>query len=187
MAGLTAKLAKRLDDLILDDFADIYCVEDVLEDIAAKHDLDAPEVVAALGTCADVRSVAQRLVARPPAALVAGLTATAKLELRPSAALLVRALLDGARLEAKAPPLAPTTLPALARVERLPRLALAATGKPAPPEATIALLAQLRQATLATRAEAFDEVRGRYAEASLRVLGRALALGWLAFGAEPKD
>ena len=188
MAGLTDTLAKQLDDVLFDDFADIYLVEALLVGkIERKHDLDDPDVIAALGTCADVRSVAQRLVARPPAALVAGLTATlARKGVRPSAALLVRALLEGARRAASAPPAAASKLPLLAQPERLPPLVQPGARKPAARDEVLAVVEQLRAATLATEREAFDPLRERYTEASLAALGRALALGWLALGADPK-
>lgn len=90
MSKTTDALAAQLDDKIIENFADIYLVEEALKKIEKKHALDHPDVIAGLATCADIASVQQRLIARPPAALAKGLAATLRRgSLRPSAELLV--------------------------------------------------------------------------------------------------
>src|SRR5260221_13931454 len=98
-------------------------MEQTLRGIEAKHDLDAADVIAAIATCADIPCAQQRLIARPPKPLVAGLELCLEhCKLRRSVELLVRALLDGAIRERDtiAEPLGGKALPAFARPVRLP-------------------------------------------------------------------
>jgi Domain of unknown function (DUF4132) len=179
MSKLTASLVAKLDDHIIENFADIYTLEDELVKIENKHDLDDPDVIAALATCADVASVQVRLVARAPTALVEGIALALDGELRETSRLLAGALLDGARREVDAPPpRAPDKkpLPAFARTSRLPPVTV--KGKPIDLEPIVRALA-------AAKPGKPPEVDGD--EASLAQLGRALALGWLSHGAAPKQ
>lgn len=52
VSKITDALAAQLDDNIIENFADIYLVEDALKKIERKHALDDPEVIAGLATCA---------------------------------------------------------------------------------------------------------------------------------------
>ncbi|HEY5937368.1 MAG TPA: DUF4132 domain-containing protein [Kofleriaceae bacterium] len=187
MANLTDDLAAKLDRCVIENFADIYLLDAALKTIENKHDLDKPDVIAAIATCADVASAQARLTARPPAALAKGLTAALERGLRPTSELLVRALLDGALLEAGQPATpavprlkgAPKPLPAFARPARLPA-PLDAKGK----RATLAEVEALVREIAA--AKPGDPPESAYTPESLARLGRALVLGWLSHGAEPK-
>lgn len=103
MSKLTDTLSAKLDDCIIENFADIYEMEGELARIAKKHDLASPEVIAAIATVADVGAAQARLTAQPPDALARGLEAALARPLRPPAKLLVEALLDGAKREASRP------------------------------------------------------------------------------------
>lgn len=189
---LTAKLAAALDDHIIENFADIYTLEDELAKLERKHDLEARDVIAAIATCADVASAQQRLIARTPKALAAGLArALERGGLRVSAELMVRALLAGAQRELAAPaaPASPASKakppPRFARPEWLPAL-VEPSGRTASRDDVLAVLAVLRTARLADR-DALDAARARYTAASLGAFGRALAEGWLSHGAPPAE
>jgi len=186
MSALTDRIAAKLDGHIIENFADIYTMEDELAKLERTQDLDDPEVIAAIATCADVAAAQARLTARPPAALAKGLTAAlARPKLRATAVLLIQALLAGATLEQArpVPPPAPKSkqkpLPAFARPERLP--ALIAKGKPASVAEVEAAVRAIATATLD------DPPELDYTTESLTALGRALALGWLSHGADPKQ
>ena len=181
MSKRTEELAAKLDEAIIENFADLYILEDALKAIEKRNDLDHPEVIAAIATCADVASAQQRLIARPPAALVKGLTAALERKLRNTSELLVRALLDGAQRESAAGP-APEVkqkkpLPGFARPVRLPPL-VHANGKAATAAETEALIRAI--------AASDEPPESDFTEESLAQFGRALALGWLSYGAEPK-
>lgn len=180
MPKLAATLAAKLDDHIIENFADIYTLDEELAKIESKHDLDDPEVIAAIATCADIASAQARLVARSPSALVEGLQLALAGELRETSRLLVEALLDGARRESDAPP-SPAkkdkkALPGYARVSRLPPVTV--KGKAVELEPIVRALA-------AAKAGEPPEIAGD--DEALARLGRALALGWLSHGAEPKQ
>jgi Domain of unknown function (DUF4132) len=179
MSKLTRSLAAKLDEHIIENFADIYTLEEELAKIAMKHDLDDPAVIAAIATCADVASAQARLVTRAPAALVEGIPRALAGELRTTARLLAEAILDGARHEVASPPApakpAKNALPAYARISRLPPVTL--KGEPVELEPIVRALA-------AAQPGKPPELVGD--DASLARLGRALALGWLSHGAEPK-
>jgi hypothetical protein len=169
MSKVTDSLAKRLDDCIIENFADIYEMEAELERIAKKHDLAEPDVIAAIATVADVGAAQARLTAQPAKALVKGLKAALAKPLRPPAKLLVEALLDGAERSAQAKPrTVPKKLPAFANPARLPPL-----------EGDVdALLAALMSNAEVPPNPSKPQALARF--------GRALALGWLSHGAEPK-
>jgi Domain of unknown function (DUF4132) len=175
MSKLTTSLAAKLDAHIIENFADIYTLEEELAKIEKKHDLDDPDVIAALATCADIASAQSRLVTRAPAALVEGLERALGGKLRDTARLLAGALLDGARREVDAPASAPGK-PPFARTSRLPPVTV--QGKPTELEPIVRALA-------AAKPGKPPEIAGD--DASLAQLGRALALGWLSHGAEPKQ
>lgn len=186
MSKLTKSLAAKLDDCIIENFADIYVLDDELDGIAKKHDLDDPNVIAAIATVADVAAAQERLIERPPNKLAAGLQAAlARGSLRDTAALLVRALLDGAQREVGGPAVSapvgkkPKPLPAFARPSRLPPL-VDAKGK----QASAAEVELLLRAIAASKLG--DPPDAPYTAESLARFGRALALGWLSHGAEPK-
>lgn len=182
MGALTARLATKLDECILENFADQYEMERELAQIEKRDGLDNPHVIAALATCADCGPVQKRLGIQPAAALHEGLGIALAGKLRPPAALLVRALLDGAArsvnaklafaVKGKKP------LPAFANPDRLP----------AP------VHAKIKKAMTRDELEAFVRIlvaggeppTEDYTAASLAALGRALVLGWLAFGGDPK-
>ncbi len=187
MSKLTEKLVAELDDCIIENFADIYELEDALEKIERKHDLDDPDVIAAIATCADVAAAQQRLTSRAPGVLAKGLTAAlAHGKLRATSELMIRALLEGAQREAAAPASTEPppkkkprrALPAFARPARLPALVDAA-GREAPAGDVEALLH-----ALAAKPDEAPETA--YTGESLARFGRALVLGWLSHGGEPK-
>jgi hypothetical protein len=176
-------LAARLAACIVENFADLFVMEDELKRIEKAHDLDAPEVIAALATCADMAPIQRRLAMRPPAALVAGLELALRRKLRPPAELLVRARLEAATRAASAPP-APVpakrprkALPAFAQPEQLPA-PRAIDGEMATRDELETLVRGLQRGDDA----AIDAARETYTAESLGVLGRALALGWLSDG-----
>lgn len=81
-------IAAKLAACIIENFADIYIMEAALRSIEKRHDLDEPEVIAAIATVADVAVAQARLVSRPPTVLAAGLRAAlARAGLRPPAEL----------------------------------------------------------------------------------------------------
>ena len=127
---VTEKLAAELDDCIIENFADIYVLEQELAKLEREHDLDAPAVIAAIATCADVASAQQRLIARDPAALAIGLGVALDGTLRPSARLMVRALFQGAVLQA------PGVVGRLGKAAALARELLATCAVDAPALAT---------------------------------------------------
>lgn len=168
MSKLTSQLTIALDACIIENFADIFVLELALKRIEKKYDLANPEVIAGLATLADVGAVQSRLIAQPAAALVKGLRAALVQPLRPPAKLLVEALLAGA--ERGSPPPGKSKLPAFARAARLPPL----SGKGDVEAFLLGLMKKERPESAPFTAE------------SLAKLGRALALGWLSHGAEPK-
>ncbi len=182
MGALTAKLAKQLDDDIIENFADLYVMEETLAKIEKREDLDNPEVIAALATCADCPPVQKRLGNLPAAALRTGLGLALAGPLRPPAALLVRALHDAAARGAHAKPVLAVKgqkpLPLFANPDRLPAPVHAKTKKPMPRDELEAFVRTL----VAGGEPPIEDVT----PASLAALGRALVLGWLAFGADPK-
>ncbi|CAN5591974.1 hypothetical protein BH11MYX1_BH11MYX1_19150 [soil metagenome] len=183
MAALTAKLAKALDACIIENFADQFEMELELARIEKREDLDNPAVIAALATCADCAPVQKRLGNLPAAALHEGLGIALAGTLRSPAALLARALHDGAARSVNA------------------KLALAVKGKkplPAfanPDRLPAPVHAKTKQAMTRDELEAFVRILIAGGEpptedltpASLAALGRALVLGWLAFGGDPKQ
>ncbi len=177
---ITDQIAKRLDDNIIENFADIYLIEEELVEIEGEHDLDDPAVIAGIATCADIAAAQQRLIARPPAALAAGLEAALERgKLRPTARLLAAALCNGARRERTAAPAKLKGIPAFARPARLPPL-VTARGTAATADDVLAVVRAIADATPGVPPDV------AYTDESLAQLGRALALGWLSHGAEPK-
>ncbi len=182
MSGLTAKLAKDLDDCIIENFADQIELETALARIEKREDLANPAVIAALATCADCAPVQKRLGNLPAAALREGLGIALAGTLRPPAALLARALHDGAARSVDAKLVLAVKgkkpLPAFANPDRLP----------AP------VHAKTKQVMTRDELEVFVRIlvaggeppTEDYTPASLAALGRALVLGWLAFGGDPK-
>lgn len=180
MSNLTEKLATELDDCIIENFADIYELEDALKRIEKKHALDDERVIAAIATCADVAAAQERLVGRPPRALADGLTkALHQRKLRPTAELLTRALLAGALLELEGAGPTPKKLPSFARPSRLPPPRTSKKQR-----ASAAEVEALVRALVVATPDAPPEPS--YTAESLAAFGRALALGWLSHGAEPK-
>lgn len=182
MTGLTAKLAKDLDDCIIENFADQIGMEMELVRIAKREDLANPAVIAALATCADCGPVQKRLGNLPAAALHAGLGIALAGQLRPPAALLARALHDGAARSVNAKPVLAVKgqkpLPAFANPARLPAPVHAKTKQAMPRDELDAFVR-----ILVAGGEPPTE---DYTPASLAALGRALVIGWLAFGGDPK-
>jgi hypothetical protein len=180
MSRVTEQIAKRLDDNIIENFADIYLIEEELVAIEGAFDLDDPAVIAGIATCADIASAQQRLIARPPAALATGLEAALERgKLRPTARLLASALYDGARRERDVTPSKVKGIPAFARPSRLPPL-VTARGTEATADEVLAVVRAIAVADPGVPPDA------AYTDESLAQLARALALGWLSHGAEPK-
>jgi len=182
VAGLTAKLAKKLDNCIIENFADQIEMETELVRIEKREDLANPAVIAALATCADCAPVQKRLGNLPAAALHAGLGVALAGRLRPPAALLARALHDGAARSVNAKLVLAVkgkrSLPAFANPDRLPAPVHAKT-KQAMTRDELDIFVRILVAGGEPPAE-------DHAPASLAALGRALVLGWLAFGGDPK-
>lgn len=68
-----AQILEVLADCIYEGYTDLFVLEDALKGVEQKHDLDDPEVIAALAVYADLAPVQRRLTGRAPAVLVKGL------------------------------------------------------------------------------------------------------------------
>lgn len=127
---LLHQLSKRLDDCIIENFADLYVLENELKSIERKFDVSLPEVIAAIATCADVAAAQKRLTAQAPKALLQGLPLALSASLRPSARLMVEVLLGQATRQQNPPLAGPTVKMPCLMPKRLTEITRRAYGFP---------------------------------------------------------